>query len=62
MNELDVFVLILLYFLPVLVAYARGHHNLPAIFATTLLLGFTGIGWVVAFIWSLTNTSQEQRK
>ena len=43
-----------IYFAPWLIAWARGHHNTLAIFALTLLLGWTGLGWVVALIWSLT--------
>lgn len=36
------------------IALVRGHHNGFAIFLTNLLLGWTVIGWVVAFIWSCT--------
>ncbi len=42
------------YFLPTLIAVLRRHHNTLAIFATNVLLGWTFIGWVIAFIWSLT--------
>ncbi|MFS2317781.1 superinfection immunity protein [Maricaulis sp. D1M11] len=41
-------------FLPTLIALIRGHHNTFAIFLTNLLLGWTGIGWIVALIWSFT--------
>lgn len=44
------------YFLPTMVAGNRDHHNFGAIFATNLLLGWTGIGWIIAFIWALTAT------
>ncbi len=44
----------LLYFLPTICAWARHHHNAPAITATNLLVGWTLIGWVVALVWSLT--------
>ncbi len=46
--------LVLLHFLPTVIALARGHHNTFAIFLTNLLLGWTLIGWLVAFIWSCT--------
>lgn len=46
-----------LYFIPTIVAVSRKHHNATAIFATNLLLGITGLGWVVALIWSLTRRS-----
>ncbi len=46
---------LLLYFLPWIIALIRGHHNAGAIFLLNLLLGWTFIGWIVAFIWSFTN-------
>ena len=45
---------VLVYFLPTVIALARGHHNGFAIFLTNLLLGWTFIGWLVALIWSCT--------
>ena len=44
----------LFYFLPTVIALARGHHNGFAIFLTNLLLAWTFIGWLVALIWSCT--------
>ena len=43
-------------FAPTIIALARHHHNSLAIFALNLLLGWTGIGWIAALIWSLTST------
>jgi hypothetical protein len=45
-----------LYFLPTIIASSRGHKNVGAIFALNLLLGCTFIGWVVALVWSFTNS------
>jgi hypothetical protein len=45
---------LLLYFLPWIIALIRGHHNAGAIFLLNFLLGWTFIGWIVAFIWSFT--------
>ncbi|WP_291842736.1 superinfection immunity protein [Maricaulis sp.] len=45
---------LLAYFLPTLIGLLRGHDNTFAIFLTNLLLGWTFIGWIVAFIWSFT--------
>ena len=47
-------VALVVFFLPALIALLRGHDNTFAIFLTNLLLGWTGIGWVVALIWSFT--------
>ena len=43
-----------IYFLPTAIAINRGHMSKGAIFALNLLLGWIGIGWIVALIWSLT--------
>ena len=51
--EIGIVALILL-FLPTLIALLRGHDNSFAIFLTNLLLGWTGIGWIIALIWSFT--------
>lgn len=37
-----------LYFLPMIVAIRRQHHQKGAIIVINLLLGWTFIGWVVA--------------
>lgn len=43
-----------LYFLPLLIALPRNHHNALAIAALNLLLGWTLLGWIAALVWSLT--------
>lgn len=42
-----------LYLLPSLISFLRRNINYPAIFLLNLLLGWTGIGWVVALVWSV---------
>ena len=44
------------YLLPSLVARSRKHHQGRAIFVLNLLLGWTGIGWVIALVWAYTAT------
>jgi uncharacterized membrane protein YhaH (DUF805 family) len=46
------------YFLPAIVAAGRRHHNAGAIFFLDLLLGWTVVGWIAAFIWALTNPAR----
>ncbi len=41
-----------LYFLPFLVALARGKRDALGIFLLNFFLGWTVIGWVVALIWA----------
>jgi len=48
----------LVYFLPSIIAMARGHHNAVAIFLTNLIFGWTVIGWLIALIWSTTATGR----
>jgi hypothetical protein len=46
-----------LYILPSVIAFKRGHQNAGAILALNLLLGWTFLGWVAALVWSLTQTT-----
>jgi RsiW-degrading membrane proteinase PrsW (M82 family) len=40
------------YFLPVIIAKSRHHHQTGAIFVVDLFLGWTLLGWVVALAWA----------
>ena len=51
---------IALYFLPFAVAKSRKHHQSDAILLTNLFLGWTGIGWLAALIWSATATEGKE--
>jgi hypothetical protein len=41
-----------MYFLPSIIALARGKRDIFAIFLLNLFLGWSVIGWVVALIWA----------
>ncbi len=43
-----------LYVLPMVIAIYRNHHQTLVIVWINLLLGWSGIGWLFAFFWSLT--------
>jgi len=43
---------LLLYFLPAIIAHVRRHRQIAAITLLNLLLGWTGLGWVLVFFWS----------
>ena len=53
-----ILILLVVYFLPTIVALNRSHKSTGAIFFLNLLLGCTLLGWVVAFVWSFTNPTQ----
>ncbi len=44
-----------MYFLPSIIALARGKRDILAIFLLNLFLGWSVIGWVVALIWAAKN-------
>lgn len=52
---------IILTALPIVIAAMRGHPNTAAIAAVTILLGWTGIGWIAALIWSFTAIDADRR-
>lgn len=43
---------LIFYFLPSIIAFDRRHHNKVAILLFNLILGPTGLGWVLALVWS----------
>ncbi len=45
------------YWLPTIVAFVRKHPNRGSVLALNFFLGWTFIGWVVALVWSLSDTS-----
>ena len=45
---------LLTYSLPTVCATIRRHNDIKAIAALNLMLGWTLVGWIVAFIWSMT--------
>ncbi|MDM5069782.1 superinfection immunity protein [Aeromonas salmonicida] len=55
-------VVVLLYFIPLFVAVVRGHRNATAIAALNLLLGWTVLGWIGSFVWSLTANTEPATK
>lgn len=43
-----------IYLFPCFIADLRKHENATAIAALNLLLGWTILGWIAAFVWALT--------
>ena len=49
---------LIIYFIPSIIAALRGHGSVMAIVAVNLLFGWSVIGWLWSFIWSLTSTNK----
>lgn len=47
-------ILLVLYFVPSVVAMVRHHRNRTAIEVLNLFLGWTVLGWIVALVWAST--------
>lgn len=60
MEILVLVVLIVLGFLPTIIAFMRGHASKWGIFAMNLFLGWTFLFWGWAFIWALSNKGGSQ--
>ncbi|CAC9605580.1 hypothetical protein [uncultured Gammaproteobacteria bacterium] len=58
MEFLVLIILLVIYFIPVIIASGREHPSTGAIFILNLLLGWTLLGWVFAIVWSFTNPTQ----
>ena len=41
------------YFLPTIIAFYRDHHYQWVIFGINFVLGLTGLGYVIAFVWAV---------
>jgi hypothetical protein len=48
------------YFIPMVVALARGHPQATAISVLNLLAGWTFIGWVGAIVWACMRIPEER--
>ncbi len=51
---------ITLLLMPTGIALIRQHNNFIPIFILNLLLGITGIGWVIALIWAFTSNVKQE--
>ncbi|PYE21368.1 superinfection immunity protein [Paraburkholderia silvatlantica] len=51
--------LVLLYFVPSIIAFHCMHRKRRAITRLNILLGWSVLGWIVAFLWALTSVDKE---
>jgi len=45
-------VILIVHFVPSYVAYSRNHPSKGLILILNILMGWTGIGWIVLLIWA----------
>jgi hypothetical protein len=50
-------IVFIIYIVPSVIAFKRGHQNAGAILALNILLGWSFLGWVAALVWSLTSVT-----
>ena len=53
-----IILVLLIYFLPVIVAWSRWHRNEYAIGMLNTFLGWTFLGWVIALVWAFTDDTR----
>lgn len=49
------FLFLIIYFIPVIIAFIRNHNNIAAITVITVFLGWSFLGWLGALLWSLNS-------
>ena len=53
-----IILVLLIYFLPVIVAWSRWHRNEYAIGMLNMFLGWTFLGWVIVLAWAFTDDTR----
>ena len=54
-------IIISVYLIPTMIASERKHTNLGSVFLLNLLLGWTMIGWISAFVWSFVDSCGDEK-
>lgn len=58
---LAIICLITIFFIPTSVALFRDSSKKRGVFWVNLLVGWTGIGWIIALIWSFMSESEAEK-
>lgn len=58
--EILILFFVVTYFIPMTIALFRRHHQLGPIFLINLFLGWTFVGWFVAFVWSFSRVDEPE--
>ena len=60
-SDFLVFVALVAYFIPLVVAAVRGHPNGARIGAVSLLFGWTVIVWVISLVWAFSRFEKPKK-
>lgn len=52
---------LVVYFLPTILAVVRKHRAPWAIAVVNVIFGLTGVGWLIALIWALNSNVREAK-
>ena len=58
MSVIILLVLVVLYFLPSIIAWDKNRQKFAPILVTNVLLGWSGLGWVIALIWAFNSNGK----
>lgn len=47
---------LVIYMLPSIIAFCKNHLELKAVLCVNVFLGITGIGWITALIWVISDS------
>jgi hypothetical protein len=47
-------VVLVLYFIPAIIAWQRRHRQRVAILVVNIFFGWTFVGWIIALVWAFT--------
>jgi Superinfection immunity protein len=61
MHWVIVLIILGLIFVPTYIAFARKLQRRVAILILNILVGWTGIGWIVLLIWSVASSATERQ-
>lgn len=58
---MELIILLLIYFIPWIVAMSRGSKRTAGVFVVNLFLGWTLLGWVLALAWAAGSDKVEEK-
>jgi fucose permease len=61
-SVLGVIALVSCYFMPTIIALMRDKHGAGVVALVNFFLGWTVIGWLLAFVWASSGKSKSEQK